>query len=193
MKTIYLTFAILFVSFNIHAQIPIINTIDVNGIATRMDSPTGTYLKDINFTFEPFLGVWKYQNGNEILIIKLEKVEQYLDPEFSTYYDFIKGNYSYSNDGGNTFVVNTIQQNIGNNNPEINPLYSGGPNNPTKDIYAFRDVIYQKNAWANFTFQNNNYQQLHLKLENKSGGFIYPATPPNPAFCIPNNVVLIKQ
>lgn len=169
------------------------NIINVDSPNTRMDVPAGTYLKDINHTFDPFLGTWKYQNGNEILIFKLEKVEMYLDTEYGTYYDFIKGNYSYSTDGGASYVVNTIVQNVGNNNPNINPLYSGGPNNPDKDIYTFRDVIYQKNAYANFTFQNNNYQQLHLKLENKSGGVVYPATPPNPAFCIPNNVVLIKQ
>ena len=190
MKKIILTFVLIFISFANNAQTTII---DVNSENTRMDAPAGTYLKDINNTFGPFLGTWKYQNGNEILIVKLEKVEMYLDSEFGTYYDFIKGNYSYSIDNGNTFVVNTIQQNLGNNNPDINSMYSGGSNYTTKDVFTFRDVIYQKNAWANFTFQNNNFTQIHLKLENKGGGYILPATPPNPAFCIPNNVVLIKQ
>ena len=169
------------------------NIINVNSTNTRMDVPAGTYLKDIDHTFDSFLGTWKYQNGNEILIIKLEKVEQHLDSEFSTYYDFIKGNYSYSTDGGATYVVNTILQNAGNNDPLINPLYSCGPIIPSSIYFRYTDLIYQKNAYATFTFQNNNYQQLHLKLENKGGGVIYPATPPNPAFCIPNNVVLIKQ
>lgn len=169
------------------------NIINVNSTNTSMDVPAGTYLKDIDHTFDPFLGTWKYQNGNEILIIKLEKVEQHLDAEYGTYEDFIKGNYSYSTDGGATYVVNTILQNIGNNDPLINPLFSSGPITPSKINFLYIDVIYQKDAWATFTFQNNNYQQLHLKLDNISRGYVYPETPPSPAFSIPNNVVLTKQ
>ena len=44
--------------------------------------------------------------------VKFEKVEMHLDTQFGTYEDFIKGNYSYSTDGGNTYVVNSIQQNL---------------------------------------------------------------------------------
>lgn len=189
MKIIYLTFVLLFISIRSTAQNPIL---DINN-ETYYEATPGTYFKDLNHTFDPFLGTWKYQNGNEILIIKFEKVEMYYSTEFSVYEDYIKGNYSYSTDGGSTYIVNTILQNAGNNNPNNNPLYSCGPETPDKDKMPFYDAIYQKNAWAIFTFQNNNYQQLHLKLENKSGGVVYPATPPNPAFCIPNNVILTKQ
>jgi hypothetical protein len=189
MKNIYLTLILLFISISNTAQTPILDiNDDTYYIATQ-----GTYFKDVNHTFDPFLGTWKYQIGGNILIIKIEKVEMYYSSDFGVYEDFIKGNYSYSSDGGNTFVVNTIQQNIGNNNPDINPLYSCGPETPIKDRMAFYDVIYQKDAYAIFTFENNIFNQMHLKLENKSGGVIYPATPPNPAFCIPNNVVLTKQ
>ncbi|MFZ4107170.1 DUF6705 family protein [Flavobacterium sp.] len=190
MKTIYLTLIVLFTTISTNAQT---TTIDIDSGFTPMDVSPGTYLKDINYTFDNFLGTWKYQNGNEILIFKLEKVEMYFYTEYETYYDFIKGNYSYSTDGGNTYIVNTIQQNLGNNNPDINPLFSCGPETPLKDKMPFYDIIYQKNAYATFTFQNNNFNQLHLKLKNKGGGYILPATPPNPAFCIPNNVTLIKQ
>lgn len=189
MKIIYSTLVLLFVTISNTAQTPVL---DIND-DTYYSATPGTYFKDINNTFDQFLGTWKYQNGNEILIFKFEKVEMYYSSDYSIYEDFIKGNYSYSNDGGATYTVNTILQNLGNNNPLINSMYSCGPDYPYLNVFRFRDVIYQKNAWANFTFQNSNYQQLHLKLENKSGGYIYPATPPNPAFCIPNNVVLIKQ
>ncbi len=189
MKKIYSILVLLFITTSNTAQTPIL---DINN-DTYYDATPGTYFKDINHTFDPFLGTWKYQNGNEILIFKFEKVEMYYSTEFSVYEDFIKGNYSYSTDGGSTYIVNTILQNAGNNNPNSNTLYSCGPETPVKDNMAFYDVIYQKDAYATFTFQNNNYQQLHLKLENKGGGVIYPATPPNPAFCIPNNVILTKQ
>jgi hypothetical protein len=190
MKTLYLTLLILFISNSTDAQTSIV---DIDSGFTTMDAPVGTYIKDVNNQFGPFLGTWKYQNGNQILIIKLEKVEMYLDTQFGTYEDFIKGNYSYTTDGGNTYVVNTIQQNLGNNNPSLNSMYSCGPMNLTLIYFVFSDILYQKNSEAKLTFHNNNFNQLHLKLKNKGGGYILPATPPNPAFCIPNNVVLIKQ
>ena len=187
MKTIIKILFLVFCINTTKAQI-----INSNSTYTPMDAPQGSYLKDIDNLFEPFLGTWKYQNGSQILIIKLEKVEMYFNPEFGNYYDFIKGNYSYSTDGGITYIVNTIQQNLGNNSPDTNSLYSR-PINSIKQTFTFNDVLYNKNAWANFTFQSGNFNQIHLKLQNKGGGYIYPATPPNPAFCIPNDVVLIKQ
>lgn len=188
MKTIMKILFLVFCINTLDAQI-----LDIDSGYTTMDAPSGSYLKDINHTFDPFLGAWKYQNGDQILIIKLEKVEMYLNAEYGVYEDFIKGNYSYSTDGGITYVVNTIQQNLGNNDPNINSMYSCGPDEPNLNIFTFKDVIYNKRAWANFTFQSGNFNQIHLKLQNKGGGYIYPATPPNPAFCIPNDVVLIKQ
>ena len=189
MKTIIKFLFLVFFVNTSNAQTPIFE------ISTYTDypAPFGSYLKDINHTFDPFLGIWKYQNGNQILIIKLEKVEMYFDNDSGIFEDFIKGNYSYSTDGGITYVVNTIQQNLGNNEPNINSMYSCMPRNSSTIFFRFTDVIYNKNAWANFTFQSGNFNQIHLKLQNKGGGYIYPATPPNPAFCIPNDVVLIKQ
>lgn len=183
-----LSFLILLLACNLVIGQTIAN-IDTDAYFT---APLGTYLKDINHTFEPFLGTWKCQNGNEILIVKLEKVEMYYYSEFGTYDDFIKGNYSYSTDGGQTYIVNTIQQNIVNNNPFTNSMYSSMPRSNTVIYFKLKDIVYNKNVYAKFTFQNNNFNQIHLRLENKGGGYIF-ISPPNPAFCIPNNVILIKQ
>ena len=88
MKKIILTFALLIYSMsNIIAQTSIIQ---VGSGVTVMDAPSGTYIKDINNTFAPFIGTWKYENGNEILIVKFEKVTQYYYPEYGNYKDFIK-------------------------------------------------------------------------------------------------------
>ena len=158
------------------------------------DAPNGTYLKDVDNTFAPFIGTWKYQNGNEILIIKLEKVTQYLYTEYGNYEDFIKGNYSYSIDGGLTYIVDTITTNLGDDNPNTNSLYSSGPNSNTKVGFAFRDVVYDKdNCRATFKFVMGSTTELELKLTNNFRGYIYPETPPNLNFSIPNNVVLVKQ
>jgi hypothetical protein len=120
-------------------------------------------------------------------------VEKYHDLESNTYYDFIKGNYSYSIDGGVTFVVNTIASNFGNNNPENNAMYSSGPRSNLKIGFSFKDIIHNKYADATFTFEDINLNQLHFVLMNRGGGYILPDVPPNPSFCIPNDEIVTKQ
>lgn len=193
MKKIFLTFALLIYSIsNITAQTTIV---EVGSGVTVMDAPSGTYIKDINNTFTPFLGTWKYENGNEILIVKLEKVTQYYYPEYGNYKDFIKGNYSYTQDGGVTYITNTIDTNLLINNPNINSFYTPGPStsNPTVLDMSYKDDLYQKSCDALFTFLSGSTTQMTMKLKNRSRGYILPETPPNPNFSIPNNVVLTKQ
>jgi hypothetical protein len=156
--------------------------------------PQGTYLKDINNTFDIFLGTWKWQEGNKILIIKVEKVTQYYYPEYGTFQDFIKANYSYTVDNGNTYIVNTINQNLGNNNPEENAMYSSGSLTQSEIGFTFKDIVYNKERCsALFKFLPNTTSQVKLSLSNDHFGYLLPDTPPNPNFSIPNNVILTKQ
>jgi hypothetical protein len=183
-------FALLFANLT-NAQTIIL---DINSGESYFDTLSGTYIKDMNNQFGRFTGTWKYQNGNEILIFKLEKVTKYYFSEYNTYVDFMKGNYSYSIDGGNTYIVNTIIQNLGKNDPSLNSMYSCGPHNQFINEFRFTDVIYQKsNCTAKFTFSNGLLNQLMLNLSNNGGGYILPAVEPNQNFSIPNNVILIKQ
>lgn len=168
------------------------NIVDVHSGISLVDSPGGTYIKDINNTFTPYLGTWKYQNGNEILIVKLEKVTKYYDSKYSSYEDHIKGNYSYTTNSGATYVTNTIISNQSNTDPNINSLYAPSPY-PTNLNTSFKDEVHQKRCDAIFTFLAGSTTQMTLKLKNRSMGYIYPEVPPNPAFSIPNNVVLTKQ
>lgn len=191
MKKIILTLSILVVSFNYSFSQT--NIIDVSLGETVNNSPSGTYIKDINNTFAPFLGTWKYQNGNEILIIKLEKVTKYYYPQYGNYDDFIKGNYSYSTDGNLTYITNTIISNNLVDDPNVNSLNSSGPHDSSEDSFSFIDEEYQKSADAKFTFLPNSTTQLTLKLSNISRGYIYPEVAPNSGFSIPNNVILTKQ
>jgi hypothetical protein len=105
------------------------------------DVPKGSYIKDVNNTFDKILGTWKWQEGNKVLVFKIEKVTKYFDKNYQVYVDFIKGNYSYSKDGGKTFIVNTITQNIGKDDPDSNPLYSSGTVNKIVYNFAFEDII----------------------------------------------------
>ncbi len=170
------------------------NIVDVSSDYTVMDAPTGTYIKDMFDTFTPFLGTWKYQNGNEILIVKLEKVTKHFDAEYGNYEDYIKGNYSYSTDGGVTYITNTIATNTAGANPNINSFYSGGPRDLEHLHAGFTDEQYQKDGRAIFTLSNSfPTPQLTLELKGRTRGYLPNETIPPSGFSIPNNVVLTKQ
>jgi hypothetical protein len=190
MKTITLIIVLYFLTFSTSAQI-----VDVNSGVTVMDAPSGSYISDLNDTFTPFLGTWKYQNGNAILIVVLEKVTQHYYPEFGNYKDFIKGNYSYSTNGGLTYITNTIFTNLSVDNPNSNSFYSPGPGSDNLDELdmSFKDAIYNKSCDAIFKFVTGSTTQMTMKLSNRFRGYILPETPPNPDFSIPNNVTLIKE
>lgn len=170
------------------------NIVDINDGFVSFDSPPGTYIKDEENQFEKFVGLWKWSVGSQILTFKLEKITQKYFPQYQTYQDYMIGNYSYSIDGGVTYVVNSILVNFNNDDPDINSLYSSGPIDDVSIDFTFKDIIYQKsNCRAKFTFIGINLNQLELKLSNLGGGVIAPATLPNVNFSIPNNVILIKQ
>ena len=190
MKKIFFTIALsIFTSIMVKAQT---NIVDVNSGISLVDSPSGTYVKDLNNTFTPYIGSWKYQNGNEILIIKLEKVTKYYDSKYGSYEDHIKGNYSYTTNNGATFVTNTIVSNLSNTDPNINSFYSPGPYSTHLDM-SFTDEVRNVRCDAIFTFLPSSTNQLNLKVNNRSRGYIYPEVPPSNIISIPNNVVLTKQ
>jgi hypothetical protein len=173
----------------INAQI-----VDRDGGYVPYDVPAGTYIKDINNTFTKFLGTWKWQEGNKILTFKIEKVTQYYHTEYDVFEDFIIGNYSYTENGGSTYLVNTITQNIGVHNPELVPLFTSGTLNQNEINFTFHDIIFNKKSCdAVFKFLPNSINQMKLTLSNHFKGYILPDLPPNPEFSIPNNVVLTKQ
>lgn len=191
MKKILLTLALLiFTTNNIVSQTRIV---DVSTDEMLVDSPRDTYIKDIYNTFSPFLGSWKYQNGSEVLVIKFEKVTKYNYPEYDGYEDFIKGNYSYTQDGGATFITNTIITNANINDPNINSFYTPRPKTSSSLDMNFIDDVYEKSCDALFTFLTGSTTQMTMQLKNRSRGFILPEVAPNRNFSIPNNVVLTKQ
>lgn len=185
-KLIYLLFIII-TNTAVNAQIVDINTPGNYYI----EMPPGTYIKDLSNTFDVFLGTWKYQNGNEIFTIKLEKSEDLLT-EYGNYTDYIKGNYSYSTDGGITYVTNTIENNF-SNNPIENSLYSPGPLNQSELDLRFKDMVYNKNCNLIIKFLPNSTTQLEFKLDNQSRGYLYPEVPPYWGFSVPNHIILTKQ
>lgn len=64
----------------------------------------GAYYNDINSYLDPYVGTWQYQNGNELLIVKLRKVYSVnnLNSE-----DLLIGEYKYIN-SSNIEKLNTL-------------------------------------------------------------------------------------
>lgn len=190
MKKIITLFTLVFV-FNLNAQTSTINISE----GSRMSSPIGTYIKDINNVFTPYIGIWKYQNGNEILTIKLEKVTKYYDPKFKVYFDFIKGNYSYTIDGGNTYIINTLTNNP-NNTPEGNPIYTSDPTF-SENIFGFnfimKDLIKNKSCRASLQFYQNNSNQIYFKLQPSKHFESFDEEQILNNESIPINIILTKQ
>jgi hypothetical protein len=60
--------------------------------------PEGTYYKDLNNDLDKFVGTWKYQQGNTVLTIVLQKKTHVLNT-LNKYYDLIIGEYKYEVDG----------------------------------------------------------------------------------------------
>jgi hypothetical protein len=71
----------------------------------HVEIPNGAYLMDTEYELNKYIGTWKYQNGNEVLIITLAKILQY---EISGHYeDMLIGEYKYIDSNGVT-IINTL-------------------------------------------------------------------------------------
>lgn len=197
-KTLFL---LLFLSssLTISAQIGIAQVASICGDLQRDEAQPNTYFKDVNNTFNKFIGTWKYTNGNEIVTFKLTKVTHKYDPEYKIFEDYLVGNYSYSTDGGTTYLVNTI---IGSYSEEVdnNPMYAGctqtNYSNDRKIIFGFKDIILNKDfCTAIFEFSPNSLTQMTVKIKNPQGttGTFIGQPSFNPNFTLPISMIVTKQ
>ena len=98
MKKITLAFLLLII-VNCKAQV----IIPLNN--AHVEIPSGAYLMDTEYELNKYIGTWKYQNGNEVLIITLDK---YLQHSFRGYFkDILIGEYKYVDNNGVT-IINTL-------------------------------------------------------------------------------------
>ena len=145
-----------------------------------------------------FIGIWVWNNGVKVVTFKLDKVTKKYFYEERVFEDYMIGNYSYSIDGGITFVINTITTPI-NEDPESNPMYNACPEEiPTKIDFSFRDVIIDKGnnfCTATFEFLPNSTTQMKFTIENPKGprGSLDGQPPFNPNFTLPTSMIVTKQ
>ncbi|MFD2824458.1 DUF6705 family protein [Lacinutrix iliipiscaria] len=89
------------------------------------------YFKDLDNNFTPFIGIWQYQNGNQIFRITLWKVEMVeskngIKPSY--FKDRINGHYEIIevNTFGEETVIKTSNKNIKNSTTPYLPVITGG-------------------------------------------------------------------
>ena len=116
---------ILITSYNCKAQ----TIVDLEGNCTG--SNNNTYYKDINDNFNHYEGTWKYQNGNEVLLLKLRKV---MNTTSNTTADVLIGEYQYINSSG-IEKINTLSNfNINNIDQSFHSIFVNCIDNYTEPI-----------------------------------------------------------
>ena len=96
----------------------------------------GAYYKDLQDDFQRFIGEWKYEQGNNLLIVKIQKKEmQFIDyGHISVYEDFLVAEYRYIENG--IEKINTLPNLLINHstpfkyNIVANIIIKPVPNNP---------------------------------------------------------------
>lgn len=183
------------------AQIQITNTKDYK-VAPRLNSPSGTYIKDIDGDFDYLVGTWVWINLDKKVTFKIKKISQSYLTSNQTYQDVLVADYIYTTDFEQNTIVNTIINNQNDLNPAHYPMFSLGPYiaNPGIISFAFEDKIIQKNGRgvcsALFTKVPNTNNQMSVELLNpkEGAGLMFPGDLPfNPEFGLPTNMIVTKQ
>lgn len=186
-KTVLLLITI-FICLSCQAQIISLTNVDYTNVSEN------TYVKDLDGKLDPFIGTWKWINLDQIVTFELTKVTQQYFPEDKVYKDYMIGNYSYSTDGGISYIVNTITSPI-DNNPSSNPMYTPCVEG-NKLIFIFRDVVLDKGyCYATFEFIAGSLNQMEVKIENPKEipGRFEGEPEYNYNFTLPTDIILTKQ
>lgn len=127
----------------------------------------GAYYKDLQNDMNRFEGEWKYEQGNNLLIVKIQKKEmQFIDYGYiSVYEDFLVAEYRYVENG--VEKINTLSNLLINhstpfkynivaniiikpvsNNPQVCPncgpndvMVEGPFSDPERDILGFEPIV----------------------------------------------------
>ncbi|MFT4780527.1 MAG: hypothetical protein ACJAZK_002970 [Psychroserpens sp.] len=72
------------------------------------DLPEGTHYKDLDNDLNDFVGTWKWQNNDSIVIIKFQKWEDIYDSDYNQYEDYLVGAYKFTVNG--TIIEDNLSQ-----------------------------------------------------------------------------------
>ncbi len=103
-KILYLTILLCFTFLSCKAQ----TILEIVPLESSRVKPAYTYFKDVNNLLDKYEGTWKYQNGSTSFTITLEKIEEDYNSAFKHYFDRLKGEYQYIENG--IEIINTLPQ-----------------------------------------------------------------------------------
>jgi hypothetical protein len=193
MKNIFLITILSFAIFNCKAQVISLTTTNYYNI------PNGGYVKDLDGVLNPFIGTWKWTNGNSEFTIVFVKKEMYNASGLNNYYeDTIMGGYKYIENG--IVIVNTLNfsteftlndtSTYNNYAPIISNIHS--PFNRLS--ITITDKIKAKGCDADFTLINPGSGTItaQWKMRDREHWNINGQNPLPQGFSIPVNVILTK-
>ncbi|TXD64087.1 hypothetical protein ESX12_16660 [Polaribacter glomeratus] len=167
------------------AQLPIISTVDfANDEDNNIELFTGSYLKDVENKFAPFIGTWKWESGTSLLEVEFLKVEMVYDGE--TYEDYLIGKYRYVDNGvekHNSLGVNITPNNV--NGYSLYLIRGGGYEKDNYKELSMNDL--KKNIWCNLYITLTTPTEAKWKVRRTDGNI------PTGGFTFPTEVTLIKQ
>lgn len=185
MKNIKLSLIIFLIGFTSYSQV----TWPLN-YSTDGEIPNGTYIKDIDNVFLPYVGTWQGTWNGKTLVLQLQKISQQLQsfPNGDFYYrDILIGKYTVENNNTGTILENTLtlennnEAKISNlaypNNGDFSFLYldkercgnsgeiilSGNPNS-NQLIYYYRYASY----WRYFDCQYAEKEQIPIYIPKET-------------------------
>jgi hypothetical protein len=169
------------------AQSPIISTVDwTNDDNGDIELVDGCYLKDIENKFTPFIGIWKWENGNSVLEIEFYKLEMVFDGEI--YEDYLVGKYRYVDSSG-AQLINSLDYDINTTNMHRrlhDIIYGSGYVTDTSMQFSIRDIA-NNNLYCYLDFTLTTPTEAIWKIWRTDGG-----SQPS-GFTFPTEVTLTKQ
>jgi len=183
------------------AQSPVISMVDYEN-NNKLELTENCYLKDVGNKFAPFVGTWKWTQGNTELTIVIEKLEMVYDPHLNIYSDELVGKYRYVENG--IEITNTLNYTVTVNtmwNGAYVPFYDTGYYSDTEIRFSFNDYEKDKRGNAKMKLINvfNNpdgsisANQVQWNLLEKERTIINGQPTTQPGFSVPTDVILTKQ
>lgn len=191
-KTIFLTLLAL-ATISCKAQNTIIDLVDRCNHDSNYRNGS-TYLKDTHNLYLPFVGTWKWTEGNRELTLTLIKQTKYhyTRGNYNYYDDRIVGFYNYKENG--VVLASTINDNLNNEyGIKVQLNLDCGSN---LYVVNFEDVLKNKDyeGWVELIADNrikfHLKEDTHMQIQREG----YPALPPRyVGNTFPLDIVLIKQ
>jgi len=169
-NTIIISF-ILLVALSSKAQSPVISLTEY--YTNNFPYSENIYIKDIEGLFNPFIGTWKWQDGNTsltVLFFKTEMVYQN-DSKVKRYRDKLYGKIRYVKNGREVFNTlinggNTLENRSGM--PKNNVMY-----------FSFKDPVKAgKYGEVYITLLDNNTKIKFYLVNNEGPKSTFPGEPP---------------